>query len=251
MTGTAATARCPRCGRPLRGAALEGLCPACLMRQALASGTAEATPAASAPSAALALAPASAPDASVRFTSFITASDWSLVTLLGDDEEYVTYLARESRESRLAQLVVRKPHVPAAEAEDARKDLRRRLEVLRQLRHPGLAEVLDGGLTADGHPFFATAFVMAAPFVDLDMEGAAPDVIRQLLDQARKALQALHDAGLAHGRVRTSTILARRTRGGATAVVTGFAPLDRLPLLSDGIADDLEHFQRLASTLRV
>jgi hypothetical protein len=241
LTNSPAAARCPRCGRPLRGATLEGLCPACLMRQALTTGE----------------TPDATNEPSVTFTSFFTTSTWTLVTLLADDEECVTYLARESREdrqdseARLAQLVVRKPHVTTTDAADVRQQLRRRLEVFRRLRHPGLAPVLDGGLTEDGHPFLATAFVMAAPLVDLDMEGIAAEILRKALDQAREALQALHEAGLAHGRVRTSTVLARRTRGGATAVVTGFAPVDRLPLLSDGIADDLEHFQRLTTTLRV
>jgi hypothetical protein len=245
LTTSPAAARCPRCGRPLRGATLEGLCPACLMRQALTTGDMpDATHAAT----------DAAPDPRVTFTSFLTTSAWTLVTLLADDEECVTYLARESREehdSRLAQLVVRKPHVPATEAEEVRQQLRRRLMAFRKLRHPGLAPVLDGGLTEDGHPFLATAFVMAAPLVDLDMEGIAAEILRNTLDQAREALQALHEAGLAHGRIRTSTVLARRTRGGATAVVTGFAPVDPLPLLSNGIADDLERFQRLTTTLRV
>jgi hypothetical protein len=194
-----------------------------------------------------------APERSVAFTSSLSTSGWTLVTLTGDDEEHVTYLARMAggADGRLAQLVVRKAHVPPAERDSARQQLQRRLTALRQLRMPGLATVLDGGLTEDGHPFLATAFVMAAPLVDFDVDGAAPETARKLLDQVREALQALHDAGLAHGRVRTSTILARRTRGGATAVVTGFAPLDRYPTLSDGIADDLEQFHRFTSTLRV
>ena len=110
---------------------------------------------------------------------------------------------------------------------------------------------LDGGLTDEGHPFLVTTFVMAAPLADLDAARTSHDMSRQLLEQAGAALRTLHDAGLAHGRVRASTILVRRTGGGATAVVTGFAPLDRLPTLSEGIADDLEQLQRLASTLRV
>ncbi len=235
-----AVAQCPRCGHPLRDAALEGLCPTCLMRQALASGSS---------------------DDSVIFSS-LSPSAWTLVTLMADDEEFVTYLAREhapdgrggrdaDASTRLAQLVVRKQHVAASEMENVRQQLERRREALRRFTHPALAKVLDGGLTEDNHPFLVTTFVMARPLVDFDPQGVDPDSTRQLLDQARDALQALHSAGVAHGRVRASTVLARRTTAGATAVVTGFAPLDRFATLSDGIAFDLEQLQRLASTLRV
>jgi hypothetical protein len=238
---------CPRCGRPLPHATLDGLCPACLLRQALATQAGSVTfTTGSAASAGIATERA-------LLTSSLSTSAWTLVTLMADDEEYVTYVAREHEadDARLAQLVVRKAHVPPAEMPDARKHLRRRLDALRQLRFPGLAPVLDGGLTDEGHPFLVTAFVMAAPLADLDAPRAPHEMSRQLLDQAGAALRALHGAGLAHGRVRASTILVRRTAGGATAVVTGFAPLDRLPSLSAGIADDLQQLQRLASTLRV
>jgi hypothetical protein len=239
-----AVAQCPRCGRPLRDIALEGLCPACLMRQALAGGSS---------------------DDSVIFSS-LSPSAWTLVTLMADDEEFVTYLAREhapdapegrgggrdaDASTRLAQLVVRKQHVAASQVGHARQQLERRRDVLRQLTHPALARVLDGGLTEDDHPFLVTTFVMVRPLADLDPEGVDPDSTRQLLDQARDALQALHAAGVVHGRVRASTVLARRTTVGATAVVTGFAPLDRFATLADGIAFDLEQLQRLTSTLRV
>src|SRR5689334_10822150 len=122
-----APGRCPRCGRELQRGALEGLCPACLMRQALASESG---------------APASeGGDGSVLFTASLSASDWTLVTLIADDEECVTYLAhpREQdgdtntadaaraapaspgvRAARLAQLVVRKQQVPASSQADAR-----------------------------------------------------------------------------------------------------------------------------------
>jgi hypothetical protein len=247
--GADADARCPRCGRTLRSSALDGLCPTCLMRQALAGET-SADPLAT--GVALAGA-ASAADSSVQFTAALSSSSWTLVTLMADDEECVTYLARnrDDASAALAQLVVHKQHVPAAEVADARQELQRRRDALRRLSHPALAPVLDGGLTDDGHPFLVTAFVMATPLDDFDPEGTDPDRLRALVDRARAGLQALHDAGLAHGRVRASTVLARRAKGGATTVVTGYAPLDRFPALPAAIADDLEQLQRLTSTLRI
>jgi serine/threonine-protein kinase len=116
------------------------------------------------------------------------------------------------------------------------------------LSHPALAPVLDAGLTDEGHPYLVTAFVMAAPLADF-AHPAPP--LSDLLDQARAALQALHHAGLAHGRVRAATILARRTTAGATTLVTGFAPLPPFPTPGLAIADDLSQLQRLTSTLRV
>jgi hypothetical protein len=254
---TPAPARCPRCGRELRGGALDGLCPTCLMRQALVGDTQTQA------SGSLGSRSCDSSDSSVLFTASLSASAWTLVTLLADDEEYVTYLAHErdpaqernadglaGTASRLAQLVVRKQHVPDAEAAAARLQLQRRGDALRRLSHPTLSSVLDGGLTDDGHPFLVTTFVMATPLADLDPEGAAPDQTRKLLDDARAGLRALHDAGLAHGRVRTSTVLARPAKGGATAVVTGYAPLLDFPILASAVEDDLAQFHRLTSTLR-
>jgi hypothetical protein len=204
-------------------------------------------------------------DDSVIFSS-LSPSAWTLVTLMADDEEFVTYLAREHEpdvperrggdrdadaSTRLAQLVVRKQHVATSEVEHARQQVERRRDTLRRLTHPALARVLDGGLTEDDHPFLVTAFVMARPLVDVDPEGVDPDSTLQLLDQARDALRTLHGAGIAHGRVRASTVLAHRATAGTTAVVTGFAPLERFATLADAIAFDLEQLQRLTSTLRV
>jgi hypothetical protein len=244
MAAPQAGPRCPRCGRPLPQGVLDGLCPVCLMRQAMGSepASARADPAADNADA-------------VVFTTSLSSLPWTLVTLMADDEEFVTYLAREPGKSgereRLGQLVVRKQHVPPLEMPAARQQLTRRLDALRRLSHPALAPVLDGGLTDEGHPFLVTAFVMATPLADIESEGASPEMVRELVERADAALRALHDAGLAHGRVRASTVLARRTRAGATTVVTGYAPLDRFPALSVSIADDLEQFQRLTSTLRI
>jgi hypothetical protein len=235
---TPAPGRCPRCGRELRSRDIDGLCPSCLMRQALA--TDPDTPAADG-------------DRSVLFTASLSSSPWTLVTLLADDEEYVTYLARLAsplESERLAQLVVRKQHVPHAELASAHQQLQTRRDALRRLSYPTLSPVLDGGLTDDGHPFLVTSFVMATPLADVDPTGTAPDESRQLLEDARIALRTLHDAGLAHGRVRASTVLARRTKTGATTVVTGYAPLLPFPTLALAIADDLAQLQRLTSTLR-
>jgi hypothetical protein len=235
-------ARCPQCGRELRAGALDGLCPACLMRQVMASDDTSG-------------------ESSVRFTTSLSSTTWTLVTLLADDEECVTYLARPRENDggpgandtspRLAQLVVRKERVPSAEQAAARRQLQTRRDALRRLSHPALAPVLDASLTDEGHPFLVTAFVMATPLADLSVDEPATGQLRDLLHQAEGALQTLHGAGLAHGRIRSSTVLGRRTTAGATAVVTGFAPLTRLPTPALAIADDLTLFQRLTSTLRI
>lgn len=241
----APAARCPRCDRPLRHA-LDGLCPACLMRQAL-TGTSPTD-----------LASPAAPG-SVLFTSSFSPSTWMLITMIADDPEHATYLAQEQRDRgegrkqdagaspRLGQLVVRKKAVAPAEMSRAHAQLRQRQATLRESRVETLAAVLDGGVTGEGNPFLVTAYSVAAPLADIAITA---DATADLLNDARQALQTLHAAGLAHGRVDASTILARRTRRGATTVVTGFAPLDRFPTLSAAVADDLERLQRLTSSLR-
>jgi hypothetical protein len=204
--------------------ALDGLCPACLMRQALAGDSqAVFTSSHSAHSA----------------HSALSASAWTLVTLVDEDEGFVTYLAQAPDAQRLARLVVQKRAVDAADLEAARVQAARRREALAKVRHPALAEVLDAGVTEDGHPFLVTPFVIARPLVDL-----------AALAQALEALRALHAAGIVHGHVCESTILAHQTKAGATVVVTGFAPLAPSSSLSDGIQRDLQQFQALATTVQ-
>ncbi len=194
---------------------------------------------------------------SVIFTSSLSRSTWTLVSLVDDDEEFVTYLGREqakplkeamkkmaTRRSQLVRLIVQKQPVAAADLRTARSSSARRQQALRAVRHPALAQVLDGGVTDDGHPFLVTPFVMA------EYLGKAGAHARAVLDQALGALRALHSAGVTHGHVCESTILAHRTAAGATAVVTGFAPVDPVSNLPDGIQRDLQQFQALAETVR-
>lgn len=230
---------CPRCGRELPPTALDGLCPACLMRRALADNLSDSE------------------SDSVIFTSSLSKSTWTLVSLVDDDEEFVTYLGREQAErvkesrkkiatprSQLVRLVVQKQHVAAEDLRTTRSSAARRQQALRAVRHPALDQVLDGGVTDDGHPFLVTPFVMA------EYVGKAGAHARAVLDEALDALRALHSAGVSHGHVCGSTILAHRTAAGATAVVTGFAPLDPVSNLTDGIQRDLQQFQALAATVR-
>jgi hypothetical protein len=246
---TPAAAQCPRCGRVLQPGALDGLCPACLMREALASDVGDAGEV------------SGVGDGSVAFTTSLAALPWTLVTLIADDEEHVTYLARgrstsgsDARATGLVQLVIRKERVRSPDMAEARQQLRQRRDAFRRLSHPALAPVLDAGLTDEGHPFLVTAFVMASPLVDLYVDEVSPHPLQELLDQARNALQVLHHAGQAHGRVRAATVLGRRpsrAAAGATTVVTGYAPLPAFSAPAAAIADDLEQFQRLTSTLRI
>ncbi len=226
---------CPRCGRELPPTALDGLCPACLMRQALADD----------PPDSVSHSHSESESDSVIFTSSVSKSTWTLVSLVDDDEEFVTYLGREqAKPVKMVRLIVQKQPVAAADLRTARSRAARRQHALGVVRHPALAQVLDGGVTDDGHPFLVTPFVMAEY---VDRVGANA---RAVLDQALDALRILHFAGVTHGHVCGSTILAHRTSGGATAVVTGFAPLDPVSSLTDGIQRDLQQFQALAATVR-
>jgi hypothetical protein len=224
---------CPRCGRELPPTALDGLCPACLMRQALADDLPNSD------------SRAKSDSDSVIFTSSLSKSIWTLVSLVDDDEEFVTYVGREqTKPVKMVRLIVQKQPVAAADLRTARSSTARRQQALDAVRHPALAHVLDAGVTDDGHAFLVTPFVMAEY---IDKAGANA---RAVLDQALDALRTLHSAGVTHGHVCGSTILAHRTAAGATAVVTGFAPLDPVSHLTDGIQRDLQQFQALAATVR-
>jgi serine/threonine-protein kinase len=114
---------------------------------------------------------------------------------------------------------------PAA-LEKYEESLYQEIERARQLHHPGIAAVLEKGLSEDGRPFLVTEYVKGTTLGDLLPSG--PLAMKHALDLAAQILDALahaHSRGIVHRRVRPSNVLV--TPDGRVKV-KGFG-LSRLP----------------------
>jgi serine/threonine protein kinase len=98
-----------------------------------------------------------------------------------------------------------------------------RLQRLVELRHPGIAQVIDWGRDKRGRLFVLRE----------DVPGETLDAYSQrhrlgmeervrLLEEAREALSAAHAAGIVHGRISPRKLLVVEGGGGPQAVLVGF-----------------------------
>ncbi len=100
----------------------------------------------------------------------------------------------------------------------------RERQALARMNHPGIARILDGGLTDDGRPFVAMEFVAGKPITEwcdeagLDLRGRLA-----LFAQVCDAVQHAHARGMIHRDLKPSNILAMRDGDGrAVARVIDF-----------------------------
>ncbi|MFM9937385.1 MAG: serine/threonine-protein kinase, partial [Novosphingobium sp.] len=83
--------------------------------------------------------------------------------------------------------------------------------ILARLEHPGIARLIDGGMTADGRPCLVMEFVDGEP-IDVTGAGAGqalPERLRRFADAAR-AVHYAHTQLVAHGDLKPSNILVDR-----------------------------------------
>jgi serine/threonine protein kinase/tetratricopeptide (TPR) repeat protein len=81
-------------------------------------------------------------------------------------------------------------------------------QMLAQLDHPNIARLLDGGVTADGRPYFAMEYVAGLPVDRYADDGSLPLRERLALFAAIcQAVQYAHDRGIVHRDLKPSNIL--------------------------------------------
>ena len=95
--------------------------------------------------------------------------------------------------------------------------------ILARLEHPGIARVLDGGLTDDGRPWLAMEFVEGEPITDhADDHGLGVDARLGLVEQVCEAVGYAHRRLVVHRDLKPSNVLV--------------TPEGRVKLLDFGIA---------------
>ena len=137
------------------------------------------------------------------------AGPFRIVRELGHGGMGVVYLAE--RDGEFAQRVALKfvRHLGAGQA--VRRRFLEERRILALLEHPRIAHLIDGGLTADGVPYFAMELVEGEPIdVYCDRRALSLDQRLDLFIDVCDAVQYAHEHLVIHRDLKPSNILVRR-----------------------------------------
>ncbi len=191
-SGQNMTRQCPQCGAPVSAGALEGLCPACLLRQGASAET--ATQGGS--------APFEPPDIAEIARLF---PQLEIVAFIGKGGMGAVYKARQPALDRIVALKILPPQ--AAGGPQFAGRFAREARALARLNHPNIVSVHDFG-QVNGMPFFVMEFVDGLNLREMERAGQlTPREALQIVPQICEALQFAHDEGVVHRDIKPENIL--------------------------------------------
>ncbi|MGE5360669.1 MAG: protein kinase domain-containing protein [Bacteroidales bacterium] len=203
--------RCPQCGALLPSdGALDGGCPACLLKLAMA-------PAASVDDARTDLVPG-APDGRALPERI---GPYRIVRVLGEGGMGVVYLAEQEEpiERRVALKLVK----PGCDSRDVLRRFDAERQALALMDHPGIARVLDAGIGPGGRPYFVMEYVAGIPITDYcDRNRLGTAERLELFLPVCAAIQHAHQKGMVHRDLKPSNILVTLQDGRPTPKVIDF-----------------------------
>jgi eukaryotic-like serine/threonine-protein kinase len=153
---------------------------------------------------------------------------YQLLRDLGRGAAGAVYEARHLFTGRFVAVKILLPQVRRRELDEMRERLQREARMLASIRHPGVVEVLDGGLSETGVPYIVLEMLEGRTLEGLVTlrtkltPAAVVGVTLQLCD----ALGAVHRAGVLHRDIKPSNVIVQRDASGR----------ERVKLLDFGIA---------------
>jgi uncharacterized protein (TIGR02266 family) len=145
---------------------------------------------------------------------------YQLLRDLGRGAAGVVYEARHLFTGRFVAVKLLLSQVRRADQKELRARLEREGRALASIRHPGVVEVLDGGLTPEGFSYLVMEMVegrtlegLLAARGKLSVANAA-GLALQLCD----ALGAVHGAGVVHRDVKPANVLVQRSPNGSEVI---------------------------------
>jgi predicted Ser/Thr protein kinase len=184
--------KCPQCGATLPSGALEGMCPACLLKQGAAGDT-------GAPGRPGAFVPPTTEELAALFPQL------EILGLIGRGGMGAVYKARQRTLDRVVALKVLPPQAAAAPGFSER--FNREARALARLNHPNIVVLHEFG-QAGGLPFFIMEYVEGVNLRQLEQSGRLPAAqALAIIPQICEALQFAHDAGVVHRDVKPENIL--------------------------------------------
>src|SRR5258707_1315527 len=195
MNTVSQTNQCPNCGKPLPGAALAGLCPACLLAQGAQADTAEE-------GKGWRLQPQPIEEIQNLFPQL------EILSLLGAGGMGAVFKARQPALDRLVALKI----LPAGNTGevDFSERFNREARALARLSHPNIVALYEFG-QAGGLHHFIMEFVDGANLRQLENAGRlSPREALQIIPQICDALQYAHDEGVVHRDIKPENVLVDR-----------------------------------------
>jgi serine/threonine protein kinase/Tfp pilus assembly protein PilF len=193
---------CPKCGAILRPEVLDGACPVCAARGALALLERDAAPG-------LAEGPG----------DYI--GPYKLVNEIGRGGQGVVYLAEQ--EAPLRRRVALKIIRLGMDTHQviARFDAER--QALAMMDHPNIAKVFDAGATDTGRPYFVMELVEGVKITEYcDQHNLATRQRIDLFIQVCRALQHAHQKGVIHRDIKSTNVLVTSQDGMPTPKIIDF-----------------------------
>ncbi len=163
-------------------------------------------------------------EAGARLTAGTRLGAWSLGALIGRGGSGEVYLATRADgvfQQQVAIKLLRREAASQAERFNAER------QILARLEHPGIARLLDGGLSQDGRPYAVVEYVAGVPLIEHCRKTAASlDLRLALFAQVCDAVAYAHRNLVVHRDLKSGNILV--------------TPEGRIKLLDFGIAKQLD-----------
>jgi serine/threonine protein kinase len=190
---------CPRCGGELPADAPEGLCPECLLRQAVEAPGAGPVPAGDTGPYGRGFVPPAPADLARHFPHL------EILELVGQGGMGAVYRARQPALDRLVAVKVLPPEVARDPAFAER--FSREARSLARFNHPNIVTVYDFGQTG-GLYYIIMEFVAGKSLRQLLRAGALSEAqVLRIVMQVCDALQYAHDGGVVHRDIKPENIL--------------------------------------------
>ena len=182
--------KCPKCSAVLPSGALEGLCPACLLRQGPETGP---------PPDGVPFQPPAVEEVARLFPQL------EILGFIGKGGMGAVYKARQPALDRLVALKILPPQAAGGPAFAER--FTREARALARLNHPNIVAVHEFGQAGDS-PFFIMEYVDGLTLRQLEQAGRlSPGGALQIVPQICEALQSAHDQGIVHRDIKPENIL--------------------------------------------
>ncbi len=184
------TMKCPQCGATLPVGVLQGLCPACLLKQGVEPATGPEE---------FAFQPPTVAEVADLFPQL------EIIALIGKGGMGAVYKARQRALDRIIALKVLPPQAAASPGFADR--FNREARALAKLSHPNIVALYEFG-QAGPFSFFIMEFVDGLNLRQLQRSGQLnPRAALQIVPQICEALQFAHDEGVVHRDIKPENIL--------------------------------------------
>ncbi|MBM4112746.1 MAG: hypothetical protein FJ253_05135 [Phycisphaerae bacterium] len=158
--------------------------------------------------------------------------------ILGEGGMGTVYLA--AQETPIKRRVALKVVKLGMDTRQVRRRFEGERQVLARMEHPGVAKVLDGGVTADGRPYFVMELVDGLPITGYcDSKRLGIPQRLDLMIQVCAAVQHAHAKGVLHRDLKPSNVLVAEVDGRPQAKVIDFGVAKALERDADDPASNV------------